>query len=121
VISAMSPQPLPLLGGPSEAASTETERPGATGAVSRRYSHCEEALAVFRAPVERIFARLDDHARLSAHMSRPSWRMGWSRMAFAPDHQGGRVVGSHLFFFPPPPPPRRGGRCGRPWGRHGCS
>lgn len=46
------------------------------------------------APAEDVFACLDDHSRLSAHMSRPSWMMAGSRMAIELDASGGRVVGA---------------------------
>ena len=47
-------------------------------------------------PVERIFAHLDDHARLAAHMNKRSWRMGWSRMKLHVDQAAGRAVGSQM-------------------------
>ena len=48
------------------------------------------------APAERVFAHLDDHSRLSAHMSRRSWRMGWGRMNLHLDERAGRAVGSRI-------------------------
>ena len=47
---------------------------------------------------ERVFAHLDDHARLAAHMNRHSWRTGWSRMTLSFDEQKGRALGSHIRF-----------------------
>ena len=49
-----------------------------------------------RAPPAEVFARLDDHARLSAHMSRRSWKMGWGKMETLLDDQRGHAVGSHV-------------------------
>lgn len=49
-----------------------------------------------RAPPAAVFARLDDHARLSAHMSQRSWKMGWGRMETVLDDQRGQAVGSHI-------------------------
>jgi hypothetical protein len=48
------------------------------------------------APAARVFAHLDDHSRLSAHMERRSWRMGWGRMELRLDERAGRAVGSHI-------------------------
>lgn len=46
------------------------------------------------APAEDVFAYLDDHSRLSAHMSKPSWMMAGSSMAVELDASGGRAVGA---------------------------
>jgi hypothetical protein len=43
-----------------------------------------------------IFAHLDDHARLSGHMTRSSWMMGGGRMDLSMDEGGGARVGSHI-------------------------
>jgi hypothetical protein len=43
-----------------------------------------------------VFAFLDDHARLAAHMSKSSWMMAGSHMDVAIDEEGGRVPGSHI-------------------------
>ena len=56
----------------------------------------EEYSGVVRAIPERVFERLDDQTRLSAHMSKRSWRMGWGKMETVPDDQRGRAVGSHI-------------------------
>lgn len=60
------------------------------------YPRHAESRGIVRAPTERVFAYLDGHARLAAHMARPSWRMGWGRMAVRADAQEGRAVGSRL-------------------------
>lgn len=52
--------------------------------------------AVIPAPAEAIFAVLDDHMRLAAHMSRSSWMMAGGRMVVSTDTGGGRSVGSHV-------------------------
>jgi hypothetical protein len=49
-----------------------------------------------QAHAERVFAHLDDHTRLSAHMSRRSWRMGWGRLRLHLDERAGRAVGSRI-------------------------
>jgi len=55
--------------------------------------HCEDSVSV-RAPAEAVFSYLDDHRRLSAHMSRSSWMMAGSRMSLTLDAAEGRAVGS---------------------------
>lgn len=49
-----------------------------------------------QSPVQEVFAHLDDHRRLSSHMSEPSWRMGWSRMTTEVDERRGQEVGSRI-------------------------
>ena len=58
----------------------------------RRY----ESTGVVRAPVDRVFALLDDHARLSAHMSKPSWKLGGGRMVVQFDEGRGQALGSRI-------------------------
>jgi hypothetical protein len=55
-----------------------------------------ESRGRLQAPAGRVFAHLDDHTRLSAHMSRRSWRMGWGRMDLHLDERAGRAVGSRI-------------------------
>lgn len=45
---------------------------------------------------EKVFAYLDDHIRLSSHMTRSSWVMGGGRMETTIDEGGGQKVGSHI-------------------------
>ena len=45
---------------------------------------------------DRVFAKLDDHARLAAHMETPSWRMGWATMRIITDPERPRGVGAHI-------------------------
>jgi hypothetical protein len=58
--------------------------------------HHYETSAMVKAPAERVFAHVDDHARLSSHMSKPSWKMGGGRMAVELDADRGRKVGSRI-------------------------
>jgi polyketide cyclase/dehydrase/lipid transport protein len=58
--------------------------------------HHYETSAMVEAPAERVFAHVDDHARLSSHMSEPSWKMGGGRMAVELDADRGRKVGSRI-------------------------
>src|SRR6266849_11116569 len=53
-------------------------------------------LATYWAPGGRVFAHLDDHTRLAAHMSRRTWRMGWGRLDLHLDERAGRAVGSRI-------------------------
>ena len=60
------------------------------------YARHEEHSAPINASAERVFDRLDDQTRLTEHMSRRSWKMGWGRMETLLDTQRGRSVGSHI-------------------------
>lgn len=55
-----------------------------------------ESSGEVRASVGDVFAHLDDHTRLSSHMSQSSWRMGGGRMETTVDEGGGRRGGSHV-------------------------
>jgi hypothetical protein len=48
------------------------------------------------APNERVFHWLDDQTRLSQHMNKRSWKMGWGKMETVLDELGGRALGSHI-------------------------
>lgn len=60
------------------------------------YSRHEEHSAPINASAERVFGQLDDQMRLTEHMSKRSWKMGWGRMETVLDAQHGRSVGSHI-------------------------
>lgn len=62
------------------------------------YAFQEEAAGFIDAPIARVFAALDDHRRLSSHMSERSWRMGWSTMETVVDAQQGKAVGAHILM-----------------------
>ena len=55
-----------------------------------------ESSAIVPARAERLFDFVDDHASLSAHMGKPSWKMGWSSMEIILDENRGRSIGSHI-------------------------
>ena len=57
--------------------------------------HFESTVEV-SAAADAVFSHLDDHSRLSAHMSRPSWMMVGSRMAIELDASEGRAVGATI-------------------------
>jgi hypothetical protein len=54
----------------------------------------DEASAEIQVDAMRLFETLDNHARLSSHMARPSWRMGGATMEITTDAGQGRHVGS---------------------------
>ena len=60
------------------------------------WSHHDESSALVSASPERVFALIDDHERLSTHMSQSSWRMGGGRMNTVLDERRGQRVGSHI-------------------------
>ena len=55
--------------------------------------HFESTVEV-SAAADAVFSHLDDHSRLSAHMSNSSWMMAGSRMAIELDASAGRAVGA---------------------------
>lgn len=57
--------------------------------------HFESTVEV-SAAAEAVFSHLDDHSRLSAHMSNSSWMMAGSRMAIELDASEGRAVGATI-------------------------
>lgn len=58
------------------------------------YGEHYQAQTVLSAPVEAVFAFLDDPLRLVAHMSKPTLMMGYSTLRMELDAAGGRAVGS---------------------------
>lgn len=60
------------------------------------YSRHEEHSEPINASAERVFDKLDDQTRLSAHMNKRSWKLGWGKMETVLDAQQGRSVGSHI-------------------------
>ena len=49
-----------------------------------------------KAPADAVFTLLDDHSRLSAHMTKPSWMMAGSAMTLEFDASNGRAVGAKI-------------------------
>ena len=60
-----------------------------------RFAFHEESSGFVAEKPDRVFAILDDHNRLAAHMSKPSWRMGWATMQIILE-PGKRGAGSHI-------------------------
>lgn len=58
------------------------------------YPFTETASAEIAATPKQLFAHLDDHTRLAAHMEKRSAMMMGGRMTYAFDDAGGRAVGS---------------------------
>jgi hypothetical protein len=57
--------------------------------------HTETSLSI-AASAELVFDLLDDHRRLSSHMTKPSWMMAGSSMSIATDPANGHSVGSKI-------------------------
>ena len=55
-----------------------------------------ECSGLVQSPLDQVFAHVDDHRRLSSHMSEPSWRTGWGRMETEIDEGRGQAVGSRI-------------------------
>ena len=62
----------------------------------RSFPFHDESTALVKAPVDRVFAHLDDPKALAAHMGKSSMMMMGSRMYIDVDADGGRVVGSKI-------------------------
>lgn len=61
-----------------------------------RYPRHEESRALVPAPPDEVFAFLDDHTQLAAHMSERSWMMARGWMSVRTDAGAGRRVGSRI-------------------------
>ena len=66
--------------------------PGFNSMLARRH----ESQGFVQSTVARVFAHIDDHSRLSAHMSQPSWKMGGGRMQTGLDEGRGKNIGSRI-------------------------
>jgi hypothetical protein len=66
--------------------------PSAPPPYARRYS----TTVLVNAAVQDVFALVDDHSRLAAHMTRRSWMMGGGSMQIEADAGEGKTVGSRL-------------------------
>ena len=55
-----------------------------------------ESSGFVQSPIDQVFAHLDDHTRLSSHMSERSWRTGGGRMETEIDEGRGQTVGSRI-------------------------
>lgn len=55
-----------------------------------------ESSATIAASVDRVFAHIDDYARLSSHMSQSSWMMGGGKMTLDLDEGRGKKIGSRI-------------------------
>lgn len=63
---------------------------------TREYDrHADRGAALSASPQE-VFSFIDDHTRLTEHMSRSSWMMGGGRVRTEFDELGGHAVGSHI-------------------------
>jgi len=57
------------------------------------FPHHAESQGRIEAAPKRVFEHLDDHRRMSAHMTRRTWMMAGSRMDLRLDERMGRAVG----------------------------
>ena len=62
----------------------------------KMYSRHEEYEGRVNALPEKLFELLDDQARLSSHMTKRSWKMGWGKTDILLDEKRGQAVGSHI-------------------------
>jgi len=69
---------------------------GEVAKVSTTFAHHEEAAADVGAAPTQVFAFLDDHRRVSAHMESSSLMMAGSSMRVETDERRGQAVGSHI-------------------------
>lgn len=69
---------------------------GPTSSVAKELTHHRESSVKVEASCEETFALLDDHTRLSAHMSKRTWMMAGSRMSIDMDDAQGRSIGSRI-------------------------
>ena len=59
-------------------------------------THRHESNGFVQCPMDQVFAHIDDHTRLSSHMSEASWKMGGGRMQTELDAGRGQNVGSRI-------------------------
>lgn len=60
------------------------------------YPYHHESSALVNTTAEILFQHVDDHSRLSSHMSRSSWMMGGGKMTVETDEGQGRKIGSRI-------------------------
>ena len=60
------------------------------------YTRHEDYEGTVAASPDRVFELLDDQSRLSAHMTKRSWKMGWGKTDILLDDKRGRAIGSHI-------------------------
>jgi hypothetical protein len=60
------------------------------------YTRHEESTGTIGATVAEVFEHLDDQTRLSEHMTKRSWKMGWGKMDVRLDAERGKAIGSHI-------------------------
>ena len=64
--------------------------------VGPTYMYHDETSAIVAGPLEEVFAHMDDHARLTSHMSESSWMMGGGSMQVELDAARGQKIGSWI-------------------------
>ena len=63
---------------------------------SRIYPYHHETTGLVTTSAVNLFTHVDDHARLSSHMSKSSWMMGGGKMRVELDDDRGQRVGSRI-------------------------
>lgn len=66
------------------------------GVQAARLDRHDESTGLIAAPVEEVFAFVDDPARLAGHMTQQSWMMGGGRMHVQLDAARGQRPGSRI-------------------------
>jgi hypothetical protein len=64
--------------------------------MTRPFPRHHQSAAFVPASAQKLFALMDDHARLAAHMTKRSWKMGGCRMTVELDGGGGPDIGSRI-------------------------
>jgi hypothetical protein len=85
---------IPGMNGSMSEAPAMIEASGTEEAAWGRLPYHREARVEVAKPAHEVFVHLDDHARLSAHMTKRTWMMAGSRMTLDLDDARGRAVGS---------------------------
>jgi len=68
------------------------------GTANANLTRHEEARCEVAASPTNVFEHIDQPQRLSAHMSRKSWRLAGMSMSIETDAKGGRAIGSHMWL-----------------------
>jgi hypothetical protein len=74
----------------------KTRTPALDGSNVIRMSHHFESAGFVPASIDAVFGYVDDHERLSSHMSQSSWMMGGGRMDLQLDEGRGQRLGSRI-------------------------
>ena len=62
-------------------------------------THRYESKGFVQSSVDKVFAHIDDHTRLSSHMGEPSWKMGGGRVETELDERSDRTSVCRVAFL----------------------